>query len=1056
MKSAIEWFARNPVAANLLMFALLIGGAFAAATNKLELFPEFSMDMIRVEVVLPGAAPEEVEESICVPIEEAVNGLEGIKRVRSTSSEGFGTVTIEMLSGTDADALLDDVKTRVDAIDTLPEDAEKPIIEDLLMRNQVINVAVYGDTDEASLKRIGERVRDDINGLPGISQVELASARPYEVSIEISEEALRRHGMTLDEVANAIRSSSLDLSGGSVKTQQGEILLRTKNQAYTGPEFEQLVLRTRADGTRILLGEVAAVVDGFEDTDQSARFEGEPAVMVQVFRTGDESALGVSAAVHEYVETAQAQLPAGIELKTWQDGARMLESRLDLMLRNGAQGLALVFLVLALFLRFRLSFWVTLGIPISFLGAMLLLPVIGTSINMLSLFAFILVLGIVVDDAIIVGESISSERERGHGGVEGAIRGANRVAIPVTFAVLTSVIAFLPMLGIPGLFGKFFRVIPLAIIPTLLFSLVESKFILPAHLAHESSFLTRVGQVAPFKWWVAFQGLFARGLQGFIERVYKPLLGAALEWRYVTLAVAISTMLFTFGLVGGGFAKFVFFNDIEGDVVSANITMPLGTPVDVTARAVERLEGTAETLRREIERENGPIFAGFMASVGEQPYKTQKARFEGGGGFVGPHLGEVTIELVPAEEREITAVEIVRRWRELCGPIPGTVEQKFDAALMSTGEALNVEFSGTDMDELRGISEELKLELASFEGVFDVTDSYRGGKEELVLDIEPAAEALGLSRRDLARQVRQGFYGEEAQRIRRGRDDVKVMVRYPELDRQSLYGLETMRVRTPIGDEVPFSTVARADLRRGYASIQRTDRERTINVTADVDLTVANPNEIQAKLASDVLPELKRRYPSVDYAFEGDNREQAEVIGTMMKLFLFALLGIYGIMAIPFRSYLQPLIVMSAIPFGLVGAVVGHMIMGVDFSMLSVCGIAALAGVVVNDSLVLVDFVNRNRALGMSVVQAARIAGVARFRPILLTSLTTFAGLTPLMLERSVQAQFLIPMAVSLAFGVLFSTLITLLLVPSGYLVLEDVRGAFRRLYGSNPEITTT
>ncbi|MCZ6598921.1 MAG: efflux RND transporter permease subunit [Planctomycetota bacterium] len=1047
MRGAIDWFARNRVAANLLMLLLIVGGVLAGTFNKIELFPEFSLDMVQVRVDYPGAAPEEVEESICVPIEEAVHNLEGVKRLRSTAAEGSGSVLIEVQGGFDPRELLEDVKTRVDAIDTFPEESEKPVIEDMLMRGQVINVAVYGPADEAVLKRLGERVREELNMLPDITQVELVNVRPYEISIEVSEEAMRRHGITFDEVANAVRGSSLDLSGGSVKTERGEILLRTKGRAYQGPEFERIVLMTRPDGTRILLGDVAEVVDGFEDVDRESRFDGQPSVMVQVFRVGDESALAISRTVHEYVAEAQRRMPEGIELQVWQDAAQMLQSRLDLMIRNGAQGLMLVFLVLALFLRFRLSFWVTLGIPTSFLGALLLLPMIDVSINLLSLFAFILVLGIVVDDAIIVGESVSKEHERGDTGVEAAIRGTHEVAVPVTFAVLTSVIAFLPLLALPGMMGKFFRVIPMVVIPCLLFSLVESKLILPAHLAHQSKALTNLAQVAPFRWWVAFQSLFSRGLQACVQHVYRPLLERGLRWRYLTLALAIATLLLTAGLIGGGFVKFVFFNDIEGDVVSVRLTMPLGTSARVTAHGVEQLETAAEELRVEIEQEHGLIFRGSMASVGEQPYARAKAaRFGDGGRFGGPHLGEVTIELIPSEEREVTANEVVRRWRELCGQVPGAVELAFDSSVMSAGDPVNVELSATDVNQLRAAAAEVKLALAGLEGVFDITDSYRGGKEELVLDIDPSAEALGLNRRDLARQVRQGFYGEEAQRIQRGRDEIKVMVRYPRQDRRTLHVLETMRIRTPMGDEIPFSTVATVDVRRGYASIQRTDRRRTVNVTADVDTAVANANEIQGLLARDVLPGVVSRHPGVSTSFEGQSREQEEMMGAMMKYSLFALLGIYGIMAIPFRSYLQPLIVMSAIPFGLVGAVLGHIIMDVEFSALSMCGIVALAGVVVNDSLVLVDFVNRNRAKGMSASEAARRASIERFRPILLTSLTTFAGLTPLLLEKSVQAQFLIPMAVSLAFGVLFSTFISLVLVPVGYLILEDMRRLGGRL----------
>ncbi|MFT5049493.1 MAG: multidrug efflux pump subunit AcrB [Chlamydiales bacterium] len=1053
----VAWFAGNSVAANLLMVVILVGGASTAATIKTELFPEFSLDFITVSVPYPGAAPEDVEQSICVRIEEEIHSIEGIKKVTSTAAEGSGTVMVELLPGADARRVLDDVKTRVDAIETFPEEAEKPIIQELTMRSQVINVAVSGPADELTLKRLGERVRDEINAIEGISQVTLSGAREYEISIEVSEQALRRFGLSFQAVADAVRGASLDLSGGSVKTRGGEVLLRTQGQAYSGEEFGELVVMSAPDGTRIRLRDVALVVDGFEDTDQSMRFNKRPAVMVQVYRMGDQNALTVAGKVHDYVNRARYRMPEGIELTIWGDAAVFLRGRLDLLIKNGLQGLGLVFLVLALFLRFRLAFWVTLGIPISFMGALWVMPFLGASVNMLSLFGFILVLGIVVDDAIVVGESIFSEQKRGLKGLAGAVRGAERVAVPVTFAVLTTVVAFTPMLGLPGVMGKFFKVMPIVVIPTLLFSWVESKMILPAHLAHTSARLGRLGMVFPFSLWTRLQGLCERGMEGFAANVYQPVLDACLRWRYLTLAVGFASLMLVAGLIGGGFVRFAFFNAIEGDIVAAQLTMPLGTSATVTAEAVDILEEAAARLRREIDEEyvgagEPSVVTNYMATVGDQPYRAMQKNngVAGGNLFAQAHRGEVMMELLPAEEREVSSSDIVKRWRELVGPLPGAVELIFSSDIMSAGDAINVQFAGEDTEELRAAADELKAELVGFNGVFDVSDSFRGGKQEIKLSILPGAEALGLTLADLARQVRQGFYGEEAQRIQRGRNDVRVMVRYPFADRRSLHGLESMRIRTPMGADVPFSSVARAELTRGYATIERFDRHRMIRVTASADKAVADTGDIVKTLTDSVLPGILDRHPGVAFSLEGENREEAETMGALKKLFLLAMLAIYALMAIPFRSYIQPAIVMTAVPFGLIGAVVGHMVMGIELSVLSMCGIIALAGVVVNDSLVLVDFVNRRREDGMSVAQAARTAGVQRFRPILLTSLTTFAGLTPLILEKSVQAQFLVPMAVSLAYGVLFSTAISLVIVPACYLILEDFLGLGRRLFGES------
>lgn len=1045
MNRVLAWWVRNGVAANLLVLVICVGGLLTMGQIKREVFPEFSSDLISVAVEYPGAAPEEVEEAICVRIEEAVQSLDGVKKITSSANENAGAVTIELLPGANAREVLDEVKARVDAIDTFPAEAEKPVITEVTLRRQVLNIAISGRADEATLKRLGERVRDEVSALPGITQVELANVRPYEISIEVSEAALRRHGLTFDQVAQAVRRASLDLPGGSVKTRGGEVLLRAKGQAYRGPEFEALVLLTRPDGTRLRLGEVARVVDGFAETDQFARFDGQPSVLVQVFRVGDQSALEIADRVEAYVREAQRRMPEGITLTVWQNDASFLRSRLDTLVRNGRSGLVLVFLTLALFLRFRLAAWVSFGIFVSFLGTLWVLPALGVSINMISLFAFVLVLGIVVDDAIVVGENVHTHQQRHGEGRRGAIEGVQEVVKPVVFAVLTTVAAFVPLTLVPGNTGKVMRVIPLIVIPTLLFSLLESLFVLPEHLSHLPP--NHVGAARGLAgWWRRFQGGFATGLDRLVQRHYRRLLERALEWRYLTAAVGLVVLMITAALVLGGRVRYQFFPPVEGDYVAAFVTMPLGTPVELTAEVVAKLEASARQVQRELDARQvagkGGIFRHMMASVGEQPYLTTQR--QGVGNFVrqiaGSHLGEVTIELAPSEERAISSTRIAERWRELTGPIPDAVELVFSADIFSPGDAINLQIAGPKLEELRVVADKVKARLAEYEHVSEIADSFRAGKQELKLNILPAAEALGLSLQDLARQVRQAFYGEEVQRIQRGRDEVKVMVRYPAEHRRSLADLEQMRIRTPDGAEVPFSVVARVEPGRGYATIKRVNRHRAINVTADVDLTKASLNDIVADLEHNFLPRLRAEHPGVTFTFEGERREQQETMGGVMRGFVLALLMIYALLAIPFASYVQPFLVMSAIPFGLVGAVWGHVLLGLDLTVLSMFGLVALAGVVVNDNLVLVDFVNRHVAAGVPLLKAVREAGVARFRAVLLTSLTTFAGLTPLILEKSLQARFLIPMAVSLGFGVMFATAITLLLVPCGYLVLEDLK----------------
>jgi multidrug efflux pump subunit AcrB len=1054
MNKAIEWFAANHVVANLLMAFIIAAGILTVPAITKEVFPEFDLDIINVSVRYLGAAPEEVEEGVCIKVEEAVQDLEGIKRLQSTASEGIGTVTIELESGADSRELLNDVKARVDAIETFPEETEKPVISELTNRRQVIDLAVHGHIDEASLKALGDRVRDELTAIKGISQVDLVAARPYEISIEVSEEALRRHNITFSYVANAVRRSSLDMPGGSIRTSGGEILLRTKGQAYRGHEFESIVLLTRPDGTRLMLGDVARVVDGFAETDQSARFSGEPAVGLRIYRVGDQNALEIAAMVKEYVVDAQSRMPAGVTLTPWNDFSRILQSRLDLMIKSARNGYILVFIILALFLKLRLAWWVSLGIPISFLGALWLLPTLDVTINMISLFAFIVVLGIVVDDAIIIGENIYQKHEKGVTGYEGSSRGAKEVAVPVIFGVLTTIAAFSPLLLVAGTMGKIMKVIPVIVIATLVFSLVESLFILPAHLSHvrHKQGKSRIGQ-----WWSRLQGGFSDRLTWFIDRVYKPSLDLGLRFRYATIAFAVATLLITAGIVGAGWIKFIFFPKVESDFVSAALEMPPGTSVEQTEAAIQAIEASALALQAEFDGDGDEIrtVKFIFTAIGDQPLSARRsARGHGAaaGGYAASNLGEVVMELAPSEDRDVTSAEIARRWRDSTPPIPDVVSLAFSATIFSPGEPINVQLTGLNIDNLQAAAERLKRELPKYAGVFDIADSYRVGKQEIKLKVKPVAETFGVTQADLARQVRQAFYGEEAQRIQRGRDDVRIMVRYPESQRRSLGDLENMRIRTPTGGEVPFSVVAEAEPGRGYASIRRIDRQRTINVTADVDAKLGNAAEVLADLGVNAMPGILADYPGVSYTFEGEQREQAETLSGLKRGFLFALLAIYALMAIPFKSYIQPLIVMSVIPFGIVGAIWGHLIMGMDLTILSMFGVVALAGVVVNDSIVLVHYVNARRAEGMPLEQAVRVAGVARFRAILLTSLTTFAGLTPLLLERSVQAKFMVPMAVSLGFGVVFATFITLMIVPVSYMIQEDVKKLAARIFGKRVE----
>ena len=1053
MKSLIAWFANNGVVANLMMLMIIALGLMTVTEVNKEVFPEFEADLIAVTVPYRGATPEEVEEAVCIRIEEAIHGLEGVEKMTSTATEGSGSVLVQVETGYEIRELLDDVKARVDAISTFPAETEKPMVKEMLPRLQVINVSLYGDTDELTLKRLGEKVRDEITALPEISQADLKSVRPYEIAIEISEDTLRRHNLTFDDVVQAVRRSSLNMPGGSVKTDSGEILLRTKGQSYRGEEYEALTLMTRADGSRLLLSDVARVVDGFEETDQLSRFDGKPSVMIQVFRVGDEDTPDVAASIHRYVEEVRPRLPSGISIATWQDSSVILEDRTNLLLRNGLTGLVLVFIVLSMFLRMRLAIWVVIGIPVAFLGAFATMPYTGITINMMTLFAFILVLGIVVDDAIIVAERIHY-RQNSHEGVKGAIMGTQEVTTPVIFGVLTTMVAFAPFMMVPGVMGNFTRAFPLVVIPVLAFSVIESQLVLPYHLSHIKKDQNVISKNIVLRAWETVFNGFGKTLQWFISEIYKPGLEFALNWRYLTASVGIASLLLTIGLIRGGLVEFVFFPQMDSDTIIVKLTMPQETPAETTSKAIESIELMAIELGAELENQHGlTIFTHVLSSVGEQPSSNSGPGNPG----IAParaYLGEVQVELVSGENRLYSSGQLASMLRERLTPIPGAVELEISSDLIGgTGKPIDFQLAGSDIEELRSASHDIRTRLAKYPGVTDINDSFRGGKPEIELTIKESAEPLGLSMQDLGRQVRQGFFGEEIQRIQRGRDDVRVMVRYPKGERQSLGYMESMRIRTSEGQEVPFATVANAEFGRGLSSIVRVDRQRAINVTAGVNEETANANAILSDFQSRQMPEVLSAHPGVTYTMEGEQRIQGEFLEGLLQGFLIALFIMFALMAIPFKSYSQPFIVMSAVPFGLVGAVLGHAILDMPLNFMSVMGMVAVAGVVVNDSLVLVHFINNARNQSGLLMESVISAGAARFRPILLTSLTTAAGVTPLILETSIQAQTLVPMAVSVAFGVLFATLISLCLVPSIYLILDDVKTLLRLTVSSRPSI---
>ena len=1040
MKSGvISWFVRNPVAANILMISIICSG-FYALTNKipLETFPAFERDVVNIAVSYSGATPIEVEQGVTLRVEDALSELAGVERIYSTSDEGRSLVRAEIRSSYDATVVLNEIKSQVDRISSFPEDIEKPVIARQVQERDVITVVIVQDRDDdVVLKENTEKIRDEIRALPNVTEVSMGGVRAWEMNITIPQSTLSQYGLTLADISQFIKNASRDIPGGSIKTVSGEILVRSVGQAYRKNDFSNISIISSRDGSVVRLGDIATIVDGFNEDPLYSRFNKKNASFINIGRVGDQSAIQVADTVIAYIEDRKQTLPDGLSLSYWRDSSKVVKARISTLTTSLVQGIGLVLLLLAMFLRPDLAFWVSIGVPISFLGALAMMPFLGVTLNLVSMFGFILVLGIVVDDAIVTGENVYTHLQKHGDGVRAAVEGTKEIAVPVTFGVLTTVAAFTPLLMIDGNRGKIFAQIPMIVIPVLLFSLIESKFVLPSHLQYmklrndkKVGFLTRIQQS------------ISRGLEGFINRIYKPFLNVTLNWRYLTLVIFISALILILSIVMSGRYKFTFFPRIASEVVSATLEMPEGTAFEVTEKYLNLMLATAEQLQEKyIEKDTQePLIQHILQTVGSSGFRSlSDASGES-------HIGMISFEILPPESRtsKKTSQELVSEWQRLIGPIPGAKELAFRAELGRGGSPIDVQLKGHSFDDMNELAFKIKEKLGEYAGLYDIQNSFEGGKDEIQLSVLPQAEQLGLNLSSIGTQVRHALYGNEVQRIQRNQSEVKVMVRLPKEERLTLPDLQNLFIRTSSGAEVPLSEVAEIKLGKGTSSISRVDRQRIINITADLDKEKIDANKVVADL-KEWMPSIFEDYPGVTYDLEGEQREQGKFSSSLKLGFMFALLMIYILLAIPFGSYFQPLMVMSIIPFSIIGAIIGHAIMGISLSISSAMGMLALIGVVVNDSLVLVDYTNKRIKDGVPVAEAIRIAGGARFRPILLTSLTTFAGLTPLIMEKSTQAQFLIPMAVSLGFGILFATLLTLVLIPTFYLIVEDIKSVLRK-----------
>lgn len=1029
LKGLIGWFANNHVAANILMMLFIVGG-FASVTNmRTETFPSIDPHMITVTVAYPGATPYEVADAITSRVEESLIGIQGIDRMTASATEGYGIVSIELEDFANADDAYNDIETAVNALsDFPPEDAERPKVTKTKVTPNVINLAIHGDVPEETLKYWAETIEDELRLMDGVAKTALRGIRDYQISIEIPEDNLRRYGLTLQDIGTAINQFSLDIPAGTVESSQGDILLRIQERSYIGSEFEDIVIRTLSNGTKLYLGDIARVVDGFEDVNLVSKYNGEPAAFIDISRNDTDDTLTVANAVKQYLETVE--LPTGLSLSLQQDRTTILKERISLMLRNAILGFMLVFLILLLFLDLKLAFWTSAAIPISFLGGMLILNLLGFSMNMITLFALIVVLGIVVDDAIIIGESIFEAQEKEKGSKDAVLKGVSHVLAPVTVGVTTTMAAFAPLIFSTGTLGQIIMVIPVVVIAILFISLLEAYFILPAHLSKPNRWSKGIMR--------SLRNAFARGLHNFIENILEPFAKFCISWRYATVALFVAFAIFTGAMVKSGTIRFIFFPQIEGDEVTVNVTMPEGTPFETTQKTMLFIEEQAIDVLNKASSDEYNIAKSVGLSIGQ--ISSGRGPVTPSGNQTSSNVGQLKIDLVSSDFRNQSASEIEKLIRERVEDLPNVETMEFQSSLVGDDPDIEIQLTHPDEDQLIAAADTLKEELEKISGTKEVADSFDPGKAEYVFELTDQGLAVGLTPGELGRQLRYAFFGLEAQRFQRGRSEMIVYVRYPKDERENIASLSQTRIRLTDGSEVPLSQVASIRRQTGYSTIETVNGRRIVSVTSDVDYTVTTPNDVIEIMNEKILPQLSDRYTGLNYSYEGETREQREDLSSLGRNMATALLIIYVLLGAQLRSYVQPLIIMSAIPFGVVGAIWGHYLLGHDLTFISMFGIVALSGVVVNDSVVLMDFYNKQHQSGLSAYEAAISAIKRRFRPILLTTATTSLGLLPVLLETSLQAQFLIPMVISLATGIIFATVIILILIPNLVMILEDVK----------------
>ena len=1034
-RGVVAWFVRNRVAANLLFLGVSLGGLLTVGQIPQEMIPETDSSAVTIRTVFPGAAAEVVEEGVLLSLEEALRDVSGVKEIAGMATDGVGLVTVAMVPSGDFRAFSDEIRERVESLTTLPEDAEDPVVSEIAVERLLLRISIYGDADERTLTEAAHLAREALSQVPGVGKVQIASGRDYEISIEVSGDVLTRFGLTFDQVTGAIRRGSADIAGGALHTRAGDVRLRTEAEAVAAQDFSRIPLIAPPDGGLVTVGDVATVTDGFAEDERAARMNGQPAVFLEVLLAPGARMLETARAVHARIPGLAASLPEGLSVTPWFDGWELFESRMEVLVRNGLQGLALIFLVLFFTMSTRLAVWTAAGLPVSFFGAFLLMPGLGVTISMISLFGFILTLGIVVDDAIVVGENIQRRvADRKSGPVEAAIRGTQQVLLPATFGVLTTMAAFAPLLGLPGVWGEIMGALPRIVIPVLAFSLLDAAWILPHHMAHGGV------AVRPSQRLARVRAGFQSGLDRARDTLYRPVLGWSLRNRLAAVALAILSVAPAMGLLAGGWVPVEPTPPFDADLVTIQVSLPPGSPVEETAEVVAELEEEIARIREDQRNDNGVDPQRHLAVlVGQRLPFGPGGPIGGEAGGSGATIGQVTLELLPAEQQDgFSTAEIADRLRAAGRELPHGAEVTVVSSVLGQVADISIRISGADLAELDDGSAFFQSLLQGYGGVIAVWDDLEGTAPELVARVRSGGAGVGIEAVEFGRQLRQAFHGEEVQRIQRGRDEIRVLLRYPRDERKDLDSITGMQVRRADGGVAPLSGVAEISREDGLSVIQRVDERRAVTVHASIDPALASAGALLADLRERVLPGLDEPFPGLRFDVVGLAGDQEETFAALEQNLTLALMLIYALLAVPLSSWIQPFVIMAAVPFGLAGAIFGHVIMGIELSMVSFFGMVPLVGIVVNDALVLLDFINRRRRAGASTLDAALAAGPLRFRPVVLTTVTTCAGLAPLMIERSAQAQVLIPMAVSLAFGVAFATLVTLLLVPVLYTLVDD------------------